>query len=807
MWRSWKRSRWGYAVLLLCAVMTCGCAYLRPPQIDPTGERIFATPPIAATPWYRDVPGGQLPWDDLSVRLSPHRTVAPVGSEVVLLAGVCGPAGYLSTNRRLEWSIAPGGAGHFVAVGKNGLIDYLLGDFNRPRKIDNTFAVGSTSRNYLRLSRGTPTTTDDVCVRRGEGWITVTSPVEGTSHVAVYAPEVYPWDARTRSATIHWVDAQWRFPPPAINPAGTTHTFTTSVMRHSDQEPCVGWLVRYEIVGGPPAGFAPDGTASIEVTTDSAGQASAEIFQKQPSHGTNQIAVKVIRPAAMGGAGGKRLTVGEGTTSKTWTAAGLAVRKTAPATAGDGTTITYRIEVTNPGDLPAEDVLVTDVLPDAITYIDATPPPESTGKRLQWRVGQLAAGQTHTIELNCRATGKGSVANCADVTAAGGLKARDCATTTVMGATVDVKVTGPSQATVGSNVTFVIVVANRSQAPSGKLLIKDRFGEGLEHAAAASPIERDLGTLAPGQSQRIKVTFRVTRPGRLCHTVEVSGADGVVASAQGCVTVAAAPGVTPTPSTGFGVPAQPTEQPAVQPPAGRPSVSVKKTGPSELGAGQTARFAVEITNDGQVELTNLKVTDRYDPALYPKMATDGHKFENNHLVWTIDRLAVGRTTKLEIHCRCLQPAERTCNRITVECKGGATAEDEACLAIRTAEGKLNIEAADLCDPVRLGKGLTYEVRVSNDGAATDGQVVVVVTVPPGMMPVPIGTNGPKQIRYEIDGRTVRFEPVAEIAPGEKLSYRIRVSTLRAGKVSFRAELTSRNHPQAVTAEETTEVFQ
>ncbi len=791
------RSRLSVVALIVCATTTCGCAYLQVPRIDPTGERIFATPPIAATPpvaatpRYRQEPAGQLPSDDVGVTLSPSVAVAPVGSEVVLLAGVLGPDGYLRTNRRLEWSLAPGGSGHFVAVGRGGLVDLLLGDFNRPRKVDNTFAIGSTSRNYLQLNRGTSTTTDDVCVLRGQGWITLTSQIEGTSHVTVYAPEVYAWDCRTRSAVIHWVDAQWRFPPPAINPAGTRHVFTTTVMRQSDQSPCAGWRVRYEIVDGPPAGFTPDGAAAVEVETDTAGQANAEIFQKEPGPGTNKISVQVIRPAGLAGSQGKRLVVGSGTTMKTWTAAALAVRKTAPATAAVGTTLNYRIEVSNPGDLPAEDVLVTDQLPEVLEYLDSNPPAELTGRKLQWRLGQLSAGQNRVIELNCRATALGPATNCADATAAGPLKASDCATTTVMAATIDIQVTGPQQATVGSQVAFQILITNRGQVPATGLLIKDRFGEGLEHAEAASPIERDLGTLAPGESQRVDVTFRATRAGRLCHTVEVIGADGVRATAQGCVMVVGA------------APAEPQLQPPLET-ARRPTVSIRKTGPPSASVGGTAQFTIDITNTGSQPLSSLKVVDQYDAVLSPTMATDGYKFEDNNLVWTLDSLPAGKTTQLEVHFRCQSAAARACNRVSVTTQEGARVEAEACLEIRAAAGGLNIEVGDSRDPVRLGKGLTYEIRVSNDGNISYKQVTVVATVPAGMMSDRIGTSGP---RYTIDGQTVRFDAVPEIRPGEKRSYRIRVRTQQPGKLIFRAELTSQDLPQPVVVEETTDVLQ
>ena len=213
MWRSRKSGRLMLVAGVLWALVALGCASVPSSGIDPTGERIFVAPPTSPPPAnmagerYFDEPLGQLPWDDAAVLLQPRETVAAVGSEVVLIAGVCGPDGYLRTNRRLEWSIDPGSVGQFVAVGQTGLVDLLLGDFNRPRKITNTFAIGSTLRSNTRLNRGACKPEDYAYVLRGQGWITLTSAVEGTSNVTVFAPEVYGWDARLKSAMVHWVDA------------------------------------------------------------------------------------------------------------------------------------------------------------------------------------------------------------------------------------------------------------------------------------------------------------------------------------------------------------------------------------------------------------------------------------------------------------------------------------------------------------------------------------------------------------------------------------------------------------------------
>jgi len=800
------------------------------PRIDPTGERIFAEPPLVLPPQsaapaaptapgrtgppLHDLPGGELSWDGVEVTLAPRLIVAPVGSEVVLLAGVCGRDGYLRTNRRLEWSLAPGGVGHFVAVGRKGLVDWMLGDFNRVGKVDNTFAVGSTSRKYLRLNRGTPAASDDVCVSRGQGWITLTSPIEGTSRVTVYAPEVYGWNTRTRTATVHWVDAQWRFPPPAINPAGTTHTFTTSVMRQTDQTPCQGWLVRYEILDGPAAGFAPDGAQAVEVATDAAGQADAEIFQKQPAPGINRIGIQIFRPAALTGSDGRRYPVGSGTTTKTWSAPCLAVRKTGPAVAAIGATLSYRIEVSNQGDVPAEDVLVTEEVPKPLTYLGSKPTAEVSGGKIRWRLGRLGAGEVRTLELNFRAARLGSVANCAEATAAGGLKASDCATTTVTAPSVNVKLSGPSRATVGSEVTFQMRFTNLSEVPTGKLLIKDRFDPGLEHAAAKRSIEADLGSLGPGESRQVSVTFRVTKAGRLCHTVELIGEGGVRASAEGCLTAAevetAQPGPQPQPQP------QPQTQPKPepQPPTAPAAVSVTVTGPRQRGVGETAEFAIELTNTGSRDLTDLKVVDRYDAELLPNMATDGYRLEDGNLAWTIDSLPAGKTVKLAVRCRCRAAAAAACNRVSVAAGGNVLAKGEACLAIVAAAAaapagtsRLTVTVADLADPVAVGKGLTYDVRVTNRGEGPDTQATIVVIVPQGMTPAPLGTHGPGSTRYTIDGQTIRFDPVDEVGPGETLHYRIRVNAGQAGRPTLRVELSSRNLPQPVRVEETTEVFQ
>ena len=303
------------------------------PRFRPASDRFAHRPPPVVSPY-----------SDVAAMLSPFRTVAPVGSQVVMLGGVRGGDGYLRTNRRLEWWLMPGSVGQFTAIGENSFTDFLVGDFTRPRLVSATSAVGSTTRVAQRA--GGPG--NSVYVARGQGWITVSSPVEGVSHVTLVAPDVVLPAERAKSATIYWIDAQFGLPTPAIIPAGGKQSLTTTVWRQSNHCPRPGWIVRYEAVCGPPAVFAPAGTPSIEAPTNEAGQASVEIVEKDPSPGTSQVRVQVFRPAD---STGQRLMVREGSVLVTWTAPSLGIRQMGPATAAIGETITYRIEVSNPGDL------------------------------------------------------------------------------------------------------------------------------------------------------------------------------------------------------------------------------------------------------------------------------------------------------------------------------------------------------------------------------------------------------------------------------------------------------------------------
>lgn len=793
-----------HLALGVCALLSLGCAHCGAPAIDPTGQSLFITRPPRAHPQ----PGKVRHHHDACVVLVPTRVVAPVGTEVVLRAGVCGKAGHLLAGEQVEWHLAAGSVGQFIEVGQRNLLDMLTLGTDVAHKVDASYAIGRTSWRYYSLTRGTSTPDDDVIVLRGQSWVTVHSPIEGSSHVTVFAPDVYGWDGRQQSATVHWVDAEWVFPPPAVNPAGQSHIFTTTVTRHTNHSPVTGWVVRYQIVGGPPASLAPDGSQVVEIQTNELGQASVEIAPVGTEGGTSRIEIQIIRPPLPGETTGP-LVVGNGTTTKTWTGPQLGLRKNGPAQATVGSTLAYRIELFNPGQSSVDQVVVSEPLVAGLSFVGSQPPGDVLSDQVQWRVGTLAPGQSRTIEVQFRADQPGSISNCATASAAGGLSAQDCATTTVLAtappqATVGARMTGPAQAVVGDQVTFEIAVTNQGDAPLRGLLIRDDFDPGLVHEISGSPIDRDLGDLAPGQTQQIGVTFRVTQPGRLCNRVQVFVGSRVVATAQACVTALApeappaAPPAAPPPS---GQPAPPPTQPS----APRPQLSVTKTGPRVQSVGQTAEFTITLENNGTVEATDLKVVDTFARSLDPVMATDGSAFVGDDLVWRIDRLPPGQRVVLLIHCTCLRPDPRACNRVIVTSAEEVRVESEACLEIRqqSAEG-LTLTTGPLEGPLAVGQETTFRVFVRNNGRHTIHHVQLAATAPDALNLVSRGTRGPAE--YDIVGPRVLFVPIEQLPPGQTLTYEIRAMAARTGEARLAIEVQASGLEQSIETEQPATIF-
>ncbi|MEX2119289.1 MAG: DUF11 domain-containing protein [Pirellulales bacterium] len=585
--------RFVWIALAVCALCN-GCHWFRLPKIDPSGERIFLREPhahqphahqphvpqpqapILRPPAFVEQPGPPRPHHHArGVAVMPCKIIAPVGSEVVMLAAVAGLNGQPKANQRVEWMLAPGGAGQIVALGKHTPLDWLVGFRTWPRKIDNTFAIGSTSSRNLCLTRGTPSPADDVPVLRGQAWLSVTSPIEGTSYVTAYAPGVYGWDSRQQTATIHWVDAQWSLPPPAVQTVGGRHVLTTTVLRHSTQAPAEGYRVRYQIVSGPAAGFAPQGAQMVEVATNALGQAAVELFQTEPAAGTNVVAIEITRPP--GAPGDQSLVLGSGSTQISWSspvaapsappaAAGpaaapapgpaapapvLEARMTGPQRAVIGQEVTFEVVVTNRGATAASGLVIVDRYPPGLRHAQR-------GNSIERVLGDLAPGASRSVAVTFRVAEAGRLCNRAEIHSPLGVLARAEACLTAERAAqadpdeqprLSVRKTGPDRRRVGETAEFLIEITNNGRQPATELKVLDHYDQDALDPVSATDgyswtgldLVWNVDVLPPGKTIVFQVHCRCLRPAaRSCNGATVTSREQARADGEACLEIAPA---------------------------------------------------------------------------------------------------------------------------------------------------------------------------------------------------------------------------------------------------------------------------
>ena len=330
------------------------------------------------------------------VVMEPKSIIAQVGTEVVMVASYVGEQNeYLKTGQPLEWNLD--GTGHFLTSNPagGGCLNF---DSTATRRVSAKQMYTSTSSRLWRIHRGTSTPLDDITILRGQSWATVQSAEEGTTAVSVYANNIDNWDNRTASGQIHWIDAMFRFPTSTVTPVGQTIDLTTKVFRKTVPEPRSGWIVRYEIVSGPSAGFGPNGSTTVEIETDQYGQATVPLTQTSGGPGMNNIKVQVIRPASNGM---ERVVVDEKTISQFWSGDALfTLGFKGPQAGTPGSRQSYELEVTNRSSMP-QNAVVRVTLPPGTRIAGSTPAVSGyEGRTAVWELDGLPAQSRQLIAFD-----------------------------------------------------------------------------------------------------------------------------------------------------------------------------------------------------------------------------------------------------------------------------------------------------------------------------------------------------------------------------------------------------------------------
>ena len=567
------------------------------------------------------------------ILMSPSRIIAPVGSEVVVIAGICGGDGFLSMNQPLEWILSNDSVGQIIEVG--GMHHPKFNKIVPPqaKKFDGQYAWGRTGLKRVVLTRGTPTPCDDIELAKGQTFISVSSASPGRTYVTGVAPNAEGWDRRRATTMIQWVDALWSTPVPSKATAGTVFPLTTVVNRSSDGGGVKDWKVKYTVVGGAAAEFAPAGSSTATATTNDSGEATVQLRQPagQFEPGVTQVRVDIIRPALFGE---PELVVESGLTTVTWSAPELTIRLIGDKAAELNKPFNYRIEVTNPGDQISRGVVVrTKDIDDSIEYISSTPKPVEFGRQLEWQLGDIAPGsQPRIIDVQYKSNKRGNSGMCFEVASdSDRLRTEACAQIEIAVPCLVLKVDGPETAIVGQDVVYNFEVSNQCDEDLEDIDMVLRYDAGLYADGKSNPIRTKFDKLSFGESRMINVAFNVQQQGTRCFELSVTSASGYNVTRRECLEASV---------------------------SREPELQLRLEGQSPIEVGQTAQVNAYIVNSGNAAVNSVILTNKFSNSLEAARATEDFPFtkiSDTEYTFSIGRIEPGEERLLEVQYVGLRP--------------------------------------------------------------------------------------------------------------------------------------------------------
>ena len=144
----------------------------------------------------------------------------------------------------------------------------------------------------------------------------------------------------------------------------------------------------------------------------------------------------------------------------------VTIKKTGPSGVFTGFTRSYTLTVTNTGAVALNDVVVTDYLPELLSYKSSIPAGTVTGNQIAWNLGTLNIGETKEIVAILGGVKSGTAVNTATVTTREGATSTDSLNITVLGAPgAHMSLIDSSDpVAVGDQFTYTIKVLNQSES-------------------------------------------------------------------------------------------------------------------------------------------------------------------------------------------------------------------------------------------------------------------------------------------------------------------------------------------------------
>ncbi len=190
-----------------------------------------------------------------------------------------------------------------------------------------------------------------------------------------------------------------------------------------------------------------------------------------------------------------------------------------------GRPLQYTIKVTNTGDAAAENVKITDKVPDGMEFVSAGAEGKLSEGAVVWKNRRIGAGKSKEVSLKLRALQPGDVTNRVEVSGACAPTVADSTESQIVGvaATLLEVIDEKDPLEVGQVGTYVITVTNQGTAASRNVTISCNLEDNFEYVSSTGPtsgtVEGDtvsfepLETLAAKDEVKWRVKVKAVKAG------------------------------------------------------------------------------------------------------------------------------------------------------------------------------------------------------------------------------------------------------------------------------------------------------
>lgn len=165
----------------------------------------------------------------------------------------------------------------------------------------------------------------------------------------------------------------------------------------------------------------------------------------------------------------------------------LTITKSGPTRQYLGRPVSYEITVSNRGDGPAQNTIVEETVPPAVTAIEATSGSQFSGSKLVWELGTLEPNTSKKVRISYTPTREGDVMATATASAYCAEPVTDSIRTTVTGIAAPhfevVDLEDPVE--IGDTTTYLITVTNEGSAADNNVRISCTLDDKLQYVSSA----------------------------------------------------------------------------------------------------------------------------------------------------------------------------------------------------------------------------------------------------------------------------------------------------------------------------------